>query len=63
MFNHETNWRSRPEPGFEVVEGRIIVRGRCDSHHVRQLAWAAMLEAFEALEPQSDTIERAIEVG
>jgi response regulator RpfG family c-di-GMP phosphodiesterase len=47
----------------ETVNGRVIVRGRCDSHHVRQLALAAMLEAFEASESQSDRIELDIEVG
>ena len=47
----------------ETVDGRVIVRGRCDSHHVKQLALAAVLEAFEASESQCDRIESAIEVG
>ncbi len=34
----------------ETVDGRVIVRGRSDSHHVKQLALAAVLEAFEASE-------------
>jgi len=47
----------------ETVDGRVIVRGRCDSHHVRQLALAAVLEAFEASQSQSDRMELDIEVG
>jgi hypothetical protein len=47
----------------ETVDGRVIVRGHCDSHHVRQLALAAALEAFEASQSQSDRMELAIEVG
>jgi hypothetical protein len=47
----------------ESCDGRVIVRGRCDSHHVRQLALAAVLEAFEASQSQSDRIELDIEVG
>ncbi len=46
----------------ESVDGRIIVRGRSDSHHVKQLALAAVREAFEASESQSDRIELDIEV-
>ena len=46
----------------ETVDGRVIVRGRSDSHHVKQVALAAVLEAFEASESQSDRIELAIEV-
>ena len=34
----------------ETVDGRVIVHGRSDSHHVKQLALAAVLEAFEASE-------------
>ncbi len=47
----------------ETVDGRVVVRGRCDSYHVRQLALAAVLEAFEASESQSDRIELDMEVG
>ena len=47
----------------EIVDGRVIVRGRSDSHHVKQLALAAVLEAFEASESQSERVELAIEVG
>ena len=46
----------------ETVDGRVIVRGRCDSHHVKQLALAAVREAFEASESQCDRIELAVEV-
>lgn len=47
----------------ENVDGRVIVRGRSDSHHVRQLALAAVQEAFEASETQSERIEMEIEVS
>ena len=47
----------------EIVDGRVIVRGHSDSHHVKQLALAAVLEAFEASESQSERVELAIEVG
>ena len=47
----------------ESVDGRIIVRGRSDSHYVKQLALAAVQEAFEASESQSERIELEIEVG
>jgi DNA-binding response OmpR family regulator len=46
----------------ETVDGRVIVHGRSDSHHVKQLVLAAVLEAFEASESQSDRIELDIEV-
>lgn len=46
----------------ETVEGRVIVRGRADSHHVKQLALAAVMEAFEASESQSERVELDIEV-
>jgi hypothetical protein len=36
--------------------------GRCDSHHVKQLALAAVLEAFEASQSQSERVELDIEV-
>jgi DNA-binding response OmpR family regulator len=47
----------------ETVDGRVIVRGRSDSHHVKQLALAAVLEAFEASESQSERVELNIEVA
>ena len=46
----------------ETVDGRVIVHGRSDSHHVKQLVLAAVLEAFEASESQSDRIELDIEI-
>jgi response regulator RpfG family c-di-GMP phosphodiesterase len=46
----------------ETIEGRVIVHGRSHSHHVKQLALAAVLEAFEASETQSERIELDIEV-
>ena len=47
----------------ETVDGRVIVRGRSDSHHVKQLALAAVLEAFEASESQPGRVEMDIEVA
>ena len=47
----------------DTVDGRIIVSGRSDSHHVKQLALVAVREAFEASEFQSERIELKIEVG
>ncbi len=47
----------------ETFDGRIVVRGRSDSHHVRQLALDAIREAFEASKFQSERIEVNIEVG
>jgi CheY-like chemotaxis protein len=47
----------------ENVDGRIIVRGRSDSHHVKQLALAAVQEAFEASQTQAERIELDIEVA
>ncbi len=47
----------------EIVDGRVIVRGRSDSHHVKQLALAAVLEAFEASQTQSEKVEMDIEVA
>ena len=32
----------------ETIGGRVVVHGRCDSHYVKQLALAAVQEAFEA---------------
>ena len=46
----------------ETVDGRVVVRGRCDSHHVKQLVLAAVLEAFEASQSQSERVEFDIEV-
>ena len=47
----------------ETVDGRVIVHGRSDSHHVKQLALAAVLEAFEASQSQSEKVEMDIEVA
>jgi DNA-binding response OmpR family regulator len=47
----------------ETVDGRVIVRGRSDSHDVRQLALAAVLEAFEASQSQAERVELDIEVA
>jgi DNA-binding response OmpR family regulator len=47
----------------EIVDGRVIVRGRSDSHHVKQLALAALLEAFEASQSQAERVELDIEVA
>jgi DNA-binding response OmpR family regulator len=46
----------------ETIDGRVIVRGRSDSYHVKQLALAAVLEAFEASQFQSERVELDIEV-
>lgn len=47
----------------ETVNGRVIVRGRTDSHYVKQLALAAVMEAFEASESQAERVEMDIEVA
>jgi DNA-binding response OmpR family regulator len=47
----------------ETVDGRVIVRGRSDSHHVKQLALAAVLEAFEDSQSQAERVELDIEVA
>lgn len=47
----------------ETIEGRVIVHGRSESHHVKQLALAAVLEAFEASQSQSEKVELDIEVA
>ena len=47
----------------ETLDGRVIVHGRSESHHVKQLALAAVLEAFEASESQSERVELDIEVA
>ena len=46
----------------ETIDGRVIVRGRSDSHHVKQLALAAVLETFQASESQPERVELEIEV-
>ena len=47
----------------ETVDGLVIVHGRSDSHYVKQLALAAVLDAFEASESQSERVEMDIEVA
>jgi len=47
----------------EVCGGRVIVHGRSDSYYIKQLALAAVLEAFEALESRPETVELEIEVA
>ena len=47
----------------ETIDGRVIVHGRSDSHHVKQLALAAVREAFEASQSQSERVELDIEVA
>jgi DNA-binding response OmpR family regulator len=47
----------------ETVDGRVIVHGRSDSHHVKQLALAAVREAFEASQTQSERVELDIDVA
>jgi DNA-binding response OmpR family regulator len=47
----------------ESSHGRVIVHGRSESHHVKQLALAAVLEAFEASESQSERVELDIVVA
>jgi DNA-binding response OmpR family regulator len=47
----------------ETLDGRVIVHGRSDSYHVKQLALAAVLEAFEASQSQSERVELDIEVA
>jgi CheY-like chemotaxis protein len=47
----------------ETVDGRVIVRGRADSHYVKQLALAAVMEALEASEAQSERVELDIDVA
>ena len=46
----------------ETVDGRIIVSGRANSHHVKQLAIVAVRDAFAASESQSDRIAVEIDV-
>lgn len=47
----------------ESVDGRVIVHGRSESYHVKQLALAAVQDAFEASESQSERVELDIEVA
>jgi len=47
----------------ETVDGRIIVRGCAESHHVKQLAMAAVLDAFESSESEPIAVELEIEVS
>lgn len=47
----------------ETIDGRVVVRGRTDSHHVKQLALAAVMEAFEASETQNERVELDIDVA
>jgi response regulator RpfG family c-di-GMP phosphodiesterase len=47
----------------ETIDGGIIVHGRSDSHHVKQLALAAVREAFEASQSQSERVELDIDVA
>lgn len=47
----------------DTVDGRIIVQGRSDSHYVKQLALAAVMEAFEASQSQAERVELDIEVA
>ena len=46
----------------ETIDGRVIVHGRSHSHHVKQLALAAVLEAFEVSQSQSERVELDIDV-
>ena len=46
----------------ETIDGRVIVHGRSDSHHVKQLVLAAVREAFEASPSPSDRVQLDIEV-
>ncbi len=46
----------------EITSGGVVVRGRSDSHYVKQLVLAAVRETFEATETQSERILLNIEV-
>ena len=46
----------------ETVEGLVVVHGLSHSHYVKQLALAAVLDAFEASQSQPERIEFDIEV-
>lgn len=47
----------------ESVEGCVIVRGRSDSHYVKQLALAAVREALRASDTPHETIKLNIDVS
>ncbi len=47
----------------ETIDGRVIVHGHSDSYHVKQLALAAVMEAFEASPSQSERVELDIQVA
>ncbi len=47
----------------ETIDGRVIVHGRSDSHHVKQLALAAVLETFDTSESQPGRVEMDIDVA
>jgi hypothetical protein len=47
----------------EMFDGRIVICGRSDSHHVKQLVLVAVLEAFEASNSMPGSIELDIEVA
>jgi DNA-binding response OmpR family regulator len=46
----------------ETIDERVIVHGCSGTYHVRQLALAAVLDAFEASESKPGTVELDIEV-
>jgi DNA-binding response OmpR family regulator len=46
----------------EVGDGHVIMRGCTESYHVKQLVFAAVLEAIEASESQHFRVESEIEV-
>jgi len=46
----------------DTVDGCIIISGRANSHHVKQLAIVAVREAFAGSESQSDRIAVEIDV-
>lgn len=47
----------------EAVDGRIIVHGRTETPHVKDVVLNAVLEAFEASQAQSERVELDIEVA
>ena len=46
----------------EINDGHVIVHGCTESYHVKQLALAAVLEAFEASESPSERVDLEIKV-
>jgi DNA-binding response OmpR family regulator len=46
----------------EIVEGRVLVCGCSQSHHVKQLVVAALLEAFESSQSEPGRFELDIDV-